>query len=327
MHSRFVVAATVTLGSLAACGGDDTGLPALPPGAEAISLRGDTLRAVPLPEDVQTRRREQLDEARQAFEANPGDPDALIWLGRRTAYLGQYREAIEIFTRGIEQHPDDARMYRHRGHRYITVRLLDRAVADLEQAAALTEGQPDEVEPDGLPNPRNIPTSTLQSNIWYHLGLAYYLKGDFESALRAYRKCVRVSANPDMQVATSYWLHMTLNRLGRHGEAAAALDPITADMDIIENQAYHRLLLLFKGELPLSAMFETSEETDVPLANATVGYGVGSWQLFNGREEEAGEVWRRVLGGSAWAAFGYIAAEAELARSSAPTASPSVRAG
>ena len=39
------------------------------------------------------------------------------------------------------------------------------------------------IEPDGQPNARNIPTSTLNSNIYYHLGLAQYLKGEFEAAL------------------------------------------------------------------------------------------------------------------------------------------------
>src|SRR5690349_16959693 len=122
----------------------------------------------------------KLAEAQEALRKNPDDADALIWVGRRTAYLGRYQEAIEIFSQGIAKHPEDARFYRHRGHRYITVRNLGPAIRDFEKAAALIEGKPDEVEPDGLPNAKNIPTSTLQSNVWYHLGLSYYLQGDFE---------------------------------------------------------------------------------------------------------------------------------------------------
>mgnify|MGYP006178114509 CR=1 FL=1 len=56
---------------------------------------------------------------------------------------------------------------------------VETVVADLERAASLVRGRPDEVEPDGAPNRFNIPTSTLQSNIWYHLGLAYYMRGEF----------------------------------------------------------------------------------------------------------------------------------------------------
>ena len=96
------------------------------------------------------------------------------------------RDAIAIFTKGIQQFPEDARMYRHRGHRFITLRQLDLAIDDFKKAAQLIEGKEDEMEPDGMPNPRGIPTSSLHSNIWYHLGLAYYLEGKFENSLEAY---------------------------------------------------------------------------------------------------------------------------------------------
>jgi tetratricopeptide (TPR) repeat protein len=138
---------------------------ALPPGAEAISLLGTPLLVAPLRDDQRATLEDELTAARTALEDAPTDRAALIWVGRRTAYLGRYRDAIAVFTDGITRFPGDARFYRHRGHRYITVREFDRAIADLERAATLTAGTPDEVEPDGRPNARNIPTTTLQSNI------------------------------------------------------------------------------------------------------------------------------------------------------------------
>jgi tetratricopeptide (TPR) repeat protein len=280
---------------------------------EAMSLLGQPLARPVLPEETRRRYEEALAEARQRNYADPGDADALIWLGRRTAYLGRYRDAIDIYTRGMQRHSGDARLYRHRGHRYITIRELDRAIADLERAAALTAGREDEIEPDGLPNARNTPTSTLQSNIWYHLGLAYYLQGDFERALRAYRACMKVSKNPDMLVATSHWLYMTLRRLGRDGEAARVLEPIRADLDVIENGAYHRLLLMYKGELPVDSLLSAS--SSAALDDVTTAYGVGNWYLYNGDATRANEIFRRIVATGNWAAFGAIAAEAELARS------------
>ena len=74
--------------------------------------------------------------------------DAIIWLGRRTAYLGNYQEAIDLFTDGANRYPRDARMFRHRGHRWITLRKFDRAIADLTRAATLIRGQEDQIEPD-----------------------------------------------------------------------------------------------------------------------------------------------------------------------------------
>ena len=285
----------------------------LPAGAQAISLLGEPLYAPELAADVREDREAKLAEARADYEANSSDADAIIWLGRRTAYLGRYREAIDIYSRGLERHPGDARLYRHRGHRYITVRQFDDAIADLERAAQLIAGTEDVIEPDGLPNALNIPTSTLHSNIWYHLGLAHYLKGDLESALRAYRRCMEVSANPDMLVATSHWLYMTLRRLGREGEAAVVLEPITADLDVIENSSYHRLLLMYAGQLAAEELLEEAQAAEA-IENATVGYGIANWHAYNGRLKQADGVLRSVLQGPQWAAFGYIAAEADLAR-------------
>ena len=277
-----------------------------------MSLLEQPLSRLTLPEDTKRRYEEALAEARQRSYADPGDADALIWLGRRTAYLGRFRDAIELYTRGIQRHPRDPRFYRHRGHRYITIRDFDRAIADLDRAASLVGGHPDEIEPDGIPNARNTPTSTLQSNIWYHLGLAHYLKGDFERALRAYRSCLDVSKNPDMLVGTSHWLYMTLRRLGRDAEAARVLDPIRPDLDVIENRAYHRLLLMYKGDLPVDSLLSTS--STAALDDVTTAYGVGNWFLYHGDAARAKGIFERIVASGNWPAFGAIAAEAELAR-------------
>jgi tetratricopeptide (TPR) repeat protein len=278
---------------------------------ETTSLLGKPLYAPQPSETARPQLEANLAEAKAAYDKAPGDADALIWLGRRTAYLGRYRETIDIFAKGIAQHPDDARMYRHRGHRYITVREFDRAIADFEKAASLVAGRPDEIEPDGQPNARNTPTSTLQSNIFYHLGLAHYLKGDFEKAADAYRRCMAVSKNPDMLVATTHWYYMTLRRLDRKAEADALLAPIAADMDIIENTSYHELLMMYKGEVTPQSLLSSSG-----LDGATKAYGVANWDFYNGRTDQARKILTDIVESNAaqWPAFGYIAAEAELAR-------------
>lgn len=311
LTSLLVVAAVVACGSTDRR--QDATHDASPPGFQAISLFGEVLFAPALPDSVRSDRERKLAQARADYERQPDAADAIIWYGRRTAYLGDYRSAIAIYSEGLTKHPDDPRLYRHRGHRFISVREFERAVADLERAATLIEGTEDEIEPDGLPNARNIPTSTLHSNIWYHLGLAYYLSGDFQSALRTYRECLKVSSNPDMLVATSHWLYMTLRRLDRADEAAAVLEPIHADLDVIENHSYHRLLLMYRGELSPETLLEESSGAD-GIENATVGYGVGNWYLYNGQPKQAVEIYRTVLRGPQWPAFGYIAAEADLQR-------------
>jgi tetratricopeptide (TPR) repeat protein len=76
-------------------------------------------------------------EAKKKYEANPKDVEALIWYGKTTAYLGQYQQAIGIFTEGITNFPQDARLYRNRGHRYISIREYDKAISDFEKAALM----------------------------------------------------------------------------------------------------------------------------------------------------------------------------------------------
>lgn len=276
----------------------------------------ETARIVPptLSETARKTYEAKLAEARTDYEKSPGSAEAIIWLGRRTAYLGNYREAIQIFTRGIKKFPGDARFYRHRGHRLITIRCFDDAVRDFEKAAALVRGKADEIEPDGLPNARNIPTSTLQSNIFYHLGLAYYLKGDFKNALRAYRQAEKVSANPDMLVATTHWLYMTLRRLGKREEAEKVLAPFNKDFEVIENDDYLKLIRLYRGETKPEDFIKSFDDEAKTLSNASLGYGWGNWHLYNRRPEDALRVFRFITGGDQWASFGYIAAEAELAR-------------
>ena len=284
------------------------------PAFQAVSLLGDSLFTPDLPEQVRATYLARYREADEALGRAPEDADSLIWMGRRIAYLGQFRQAIELYTYALTLHPEDARLYRHRGHRYLTVRELDRATADFERGVELTEGRPDAVEPDGLPNARGIPTSTLQFNIWYHLALAHYVKGDLEDALDAYRSCLAVSDHPDSVVATSYWLYMTLWRLGRDAEAAEVLARIDENMEIIESTAYLNLLLLFRGERTLEDVVGPGG-AEATLQSTTTAYGVGVWHLLNGREEEARRTFERILAGrSQWPAFGYLAAEGELAR-------------
>jgi hypothetical protein len=121
-----------------------------------------------------------------------------------------------------------------------------------------------------------------------------------------------------MLAATSHWLYMTLRKLGREEQARAVLEPIHADMEIIENRDYHRLLLMYRGEIDADALWaEVSADTS---GNRfpTIAYGIGNWQLANGDREGALEIFEQVVEVESWAAFGYIAAEAELTRKARP---------
>lgn len=278
---------------------------------EIRSLTGGTL----VPPEIAPERRAALEAdlaaAKAALDADPTSEDAHVWYGRRLAYLYRYREAIDAFTDGLRVHPQSYRLLRHRGHRFITTRQFALAERDLRRAAELAEGSADAVEPDGAPNAAGIPRSTDHTNIWYHLALVQYLRGDFAAAERSWARCVELSRiNDDMLVAATYWHYLTLRRIGRDAEARAALEPIRPDMEILENHTYHALLTDFKqaGLVPTRAPLPRSIDL------ATWRYGAAMSDLLDGRRREAVRQLRWTIDDTPWPAFGHIAAEAELAR-------------
>ena len=288
-----------------------------PSPSEATSLLGAPLPAPVISDAARESLEEDLKEALLDFAIDPDSVDAAIWVGRRLGYLGRYREAIAAFTRALDRHPgpaDEVRLRRHRGHRYITVRDLPAAIADLETAARLIREHalPDAIEPDGAPNDLGIPTSTTHFNVYYHLGLAHYLRGDFEAALAAYRLCLGTApGSNDRVVATTDWLWLTFMRLGRRDEAAAALAAVAGDLEVIEDQTYLDRIRLYKGEIKPE---ELLTRRGSPVEVATTLYGVGAWYLIQGDRDKAQAIFERVTATPQWGAFAVVAAEAELAR-------------
>ncbi len=123
---------------------------------------------------------------------------------------------------------------------------------------------------------------------------------------------MKVSDNDDSVVANSDWMWISLMRLNRKAEAAKVLERIQPKMDILENTAYHRRLLMYKGLEKPEALLNT--ETPDATQIATQGYGVANYYLVTGDTARARQVFEKIVSGAGWNAFGYIAAEADLRR-------------
>ena len=107
---------------------------------------------------------------------------------------------------------------------------------------------------------------------------------------------------------------MSYRRLGDKPSADALLSQIDEEMELIESVFYHNRLLMYKGLRTAESLLE-AEEDDAEsraLVLATQGYGVGNWYLYNGDVDKAKSVFKQVLRGKSWSAFGYIAAEVEM---------------
>lgn len=251
----------------------------------------------------------QYKKAKQDFENDPNNVENIIWYGRRTAYLANYKEAIMIYSDGIKKFPNEPKLYRHRGHRYISLRMYDKAINDYLIAVKLIEGTKNEMEPDGIPNARNIPVSSLHGNIWYHLGLAYYLKHDYQKSFDAYLNCRNSGSYPDNIVSSTHWLYMNQRRLGNKELADKMLEPIKENADIIENMSYDNLCKFYKGLIPLDAINGT--KIGNPSSDA-VKYGLANWYFYNGNKEQAKVILEEIINSKAYSSFGYLAAESDL---------------
>lgn len=294
------------------CGEKDTSEVYEADKVQATSLLGTELTIPERSAEAEKRLTDNLAEAQANFDKEADEMNT-IWLGRRHAYLYDYKKAIEIFSQGLEAFPDSYKLYRHRGHRYISIRQFDKAIADYEKAYELMPKGTTEIEPDGAPNRLNIPLSNTQFNVLYHYGLAHYLKGNFEKAEAIYKECIDYSDNPDLIVATSDWLYMTLRRMQKTEEAADVLATINSDMKIIENDSYLKRLMMYKGETSPEDLLQVTGD-DAALSLATQGYGMGNWYLYQNDTAKARETFQKVVNGTSWSAFGYIAAEVDLSK-------------
>ena len=269
---------------------------------EAVTLLGDTLSSPEIKEGISF---DQFKSAQLNYFENQDNPEALIWFGRRVAYLGYFKEAIKIFTLGIETYPSDARFYRHRGHRYISTRQYDKAINDFEKAVKLIDQKDDQIEPDGLPNSRNIPLSTLHGNIWYHLGLAYYLKNDMNSALKAFSNRSVTHKFDDNIVSAGHWLYMIYRRLNRFEESISVVNQVNQQMDIIENMSYHQSCLFYKGIL---------EESELKVDDVAL-YSLANWYVYEKNDTlKAKTYYEKLLSTGNPYSFAYIAGESDWSR-------------
>jgi tetratricopeptide (TPR) repeat protein len=125
---------------------------------------------------------------------------------------------------------------------------------------------------------------------------------------------LKVSKNPDALVAVTHWLYMTQRRLNQTREAARILDSIKPGLDIIENDGYYKLLLMYKVLESVESLHQQALKQEGSPGSYSILYGVGNWHLYNGDFQKAQAVFRKMLAGNQWTSFGYIAAEADMQR-------------
>jgi len=246
-------------------------------------------------------------KADAALAADPGNVALMIAAGRARDAVFQYNEAIDVYSKAIAAAPSDVRGYRFRGHRYISTRRFPDAIRDLERARTLAPASFD---------------------VAYHLGLAYFLSGEFSRAAEEYgrclaskeeaalpegwRSCAAAAKSDDDRVAIADWRYRALRRAGRHGPATQSLGTIVEGMAVKENTAYYQALLFYKtlrSEDDVLAPKTLQDNTFV-----TTAFGLANFYLAEKREADACRLLRAIVADDLhWNGFGFIGAETELA--------------
>lgn len=274
---------------------------------EGTSFAGEPLYRNPVADD----RLAELQAEIAPLEAKSGlTEDDYIALGRLYIAANRFRDAIDLYTRGLVEYPESFRLLRHRGHRYINVRELDNAIVDLKRAAELIgdeHGDVLEYNADGEP------TATYEHWVWYHIGLYHYLNENWEEAAAAYQKCVDTAISNSNRVGATDWLYNALRKGGMHEAAQAAIDAIPADIDTNREHPYFKRVMLYKGELEPSAILDISRPaSEWSGFDITVGYGVGNWYEFNGDSETADLIHRKIVETPYWNSWAWVVTDREL---------------
>jgi tetratricopeptide (TPR) repeat protein/RimJ/RimL family protein N-acetyltransferase len=259
---------------------------ALPLGAQTIQYRapnGTVFRS-----DVDTG---AIARAAAALAADPRSVDKAIALGVAQSGRTQMREAIETFTNALYLSPNNALLYRWRGHRHLSVREFDLAERDFANGLAID--------------------STVYG-IWYHLGIIRFARGDFNGAADAFKRALPRAPDPGELAGSTDWLWMSLSRAGRGAEAKAMLARRPDSLRTAPDYAYTKRLRLYRGEITPEQLFTPSDTAGVQVA--TLSYGLGNWYMVQGDTAKAKAQFERAIRGTGWAGFGFIVSEAELRR-------------
>ena len=234
--------------------------------------------------------------AERALAADPRNVQRFIDLGVAQAGARQMREAVRTFTRALAIAPNDPMLLRWRGHRHLSVREFDRAMADLTRGYGL---------------------DSTNYGILYHLGVLRFVRGDFNAAADAFARAQPRAPDAGELAGATDWLWMSLQRAGRAAEADAML--ARHPDSLATTVAYAKRLRLYRGEIGPDALFTPSDTSDIDVA--TLAYGLGDWYMVKGDTARARAQFERSVKSGGWPAFGFIASEAELARMRAMSAS------
>lgn len=273
------------------------------PDAEAISFAGKPLYVKPAEPAALAKSDSVINSITAKGDITEND---FVEIGKQLVATNRYKQAVANYSRGLEKFPKSYKLLRNRGHRYITLRQLEKAFTDLSKAEELIPSVGEEMEygVDGKP------TATVRHQIHYHLGVYHYLKKDYVRAAVAFEKALSAADNSKNAVGASDWLYNCYMRIGRKDKADELLKPITPDYVEDKDHAYFRRIMLYKGLISPQELIDANMAPEkMSIQDVTKLYGLANWYRYQGKSEKANELYKIILQSDGWPGFAYAAAE------------------
>lgn len=283
-------------------------LPKIGPEPDAISFLGTPLFSKPADSVALIKSDSVIALVENKAELTEDD---YVTIGAQLVSTNRFKAAIDNYTQGLTKFPQSFKLYRHRGHRYLNLRQMDNGIADLNKAEELIRSQPEVWEYDAA----GKPTATYQHQIWYHIGLYYFLNKEYDKSASAYEKSYAACKEGKNKAGAGDWLYNAYQRSGQKDKIEALLKAFTLDFQIEDKEyPYYRRLLLYKGLIKPEELVDANKPiADMSLIEATKLYGLANWYAYQGDAAKAQELYKKVVGSANWQGFAVAAAEKDLA--------------
>jgi tetratricopeptide (TPR) repeat protein len=134
--------------------------------------------------------------------ADPKATERFAEAGKEAMEEGKFAEAIELFSKAIQEDDTNPAFYGNRGNAYSSLHKLDEALKDYDTAIQKT------IALSGDPNDKRL------AFILYNRGYAYYGAGRITEALAEYQKVIKVDPTYPNAHGNSAWILATHSDAG-----------------------------------------------------------------------------------------------------------------
>ena len=210
--------------------------------------------------------------------------DNLVALGDALTKQLRYREAAEVYTTALREHPDNLHVLRLRAGRYLSTLQCSNAQEDLIRCRELGGDA---------------------SDILYRLGLCSYFLGQYSKAAELWEECFPL-CDEEMGIAVIYWHTIASYCLRKE---PVLLKNFHTKMEVGHHTAYYAAVRVFAQTAGINEIAAQLEEEQEDLEYVIVLYGLCCYWRHKGDLEKFDEQIEKLIARDGfWPCYAYLAA-------------------